>query len=816
MAVTVLILGFVLGITCTGSADIYSERLENAVIPEAPFTGLRVAPADATQLALAMDIPADSLISATIGTSDPNGVGIHTGTLGNHFPVKGETFAILSSGYASSAELPNSSGSLSGYLEGLDNYMVDEFGYEKKNDMVQLTLELAVPEGATCLGFDFVYYSEEYPEFVGTQFNDTFLAEIGESSFVINPDFTVTAPNNFAYDTQGNIISINSVYGMTANSATTYDGGTSVLTAVTPLPQGEDTVTIVLTIQDLGDSVWDSTVFVDNFYWSNDPSCSAGASQDLDGDGLLDEWETNGLDIDGDGVIDLDLPAMGATPDHKDVFVEVDYMMETVCSGGFGFGNCVLHTHQPKKEAIDMVVAAFQNAPVSNPDGTTGIRLHVDAGKDFVMNPDTGALWGDNSRADGLFHDPFLGEGPADAYNWAEFNKLKKDNLDDARKNVFRYCVFAHNLSEDLMGLSGAAQGAPGSGFVVSLGEWEGGVGTVFQQAGAFMRGLGSNMGLGTNALLSGSPTYLSIMNSLFQMKGLIVNDVNGVFDYSRYVMPGLDENHLNENNALSGVISGNDIYGTLFYDGQNSLAATANLNEPLDWNADGSFSDDVAADINGDGQLTEIPQTVNEWAKLVFKGGEVGSLGILYDPPVDTAPDSISLAADELIPDPYAVAVSGPQEVVVEAGYSGTYTLTVENQGEKADTYSLTATTTLGWADISGLPSTLSLDPDQSASFDLTVTIPQDANYGDKDLLTVEFASQAVAALTETVKCKLKVLKPGDTDEDNDVDETDIHGLIGVVLQKKGATGYPDANGDGVINFLDILINLLTASAEI
>ena len=46
--------------------------------------------------------------------------------------------------------------------------------------------------------------------------------------------------------------------------------------------------------------------------------------QDSDGDGLLDDWEQNGLDVDGDGTIDVDLPAMGADPLHKDIFLEYD------------------------------------------------------------------------------------------------------------------------------------------------------------------------------------------------------------------------------------------------------------------------------------------------------------------------------------------------------------------------------------------------------------------------------------------------------------------------------------------------------------
>ena len=48
-----------------------------------------------------------------------------------------------------------------------------------------------------------------------------------------------------------------------------------------------------------------------------------GLSADTDGDGLLDDWEINGYDYEGDGIIDVDLPAMGANPLRKDIFVEI-------------------------------------------------------------------------------------------------------------------------------------------------------------------------------------------------------------------------------------------------------------------------------------------------------------------------------------------------------------------------------------------------------------------------------------------------------------------------------------------------------------
>lgn len=56
----------------------------------------------------------------------------------------------------------------------------------------------------------------------------------------------------------------------------------------------------------------------------------ASDSKDTDEDGLYDNWEVIGVDRNIDGVIDVDLPKMGASPHHKDVFVEIDWMADPV------------------------------------------------------------------------------------------------------------------------------------------------------------------------------------------------------------------------------------------------------------------------------------------------------------------------------------------------------------------------------------------------------------------------------------------------------------------------------------------------------
>ncbi|MGH9891680.1 MAG: hypothetical protein ACREA0_06805, partial [bacterium] len=86
-------------------------------------------------------------------------------------------------------------------------------------------------------------------------------------------------------------------------------------------------------------------------------------SFDSDADGLLDHWETDGIDIDQDGVMDLNLPAMGANPAARDLFLEIDWLAD---NAGRSF--------RPVAAAIDFVVNLFASAP------TGPVTLHVDAG----------------------------------------------------------------------------------------------------------------------------------------------------------------------------------------------------------------------------------------------------------------------------------------------------------------------------------------------------------------------------------------------------------------------------------------------------
>lgn len=119
-----------------------------------------------------------------------------------------------------------------------------------------------------------------------------------------------------------------------------------------------------------------------------------GALMDTDEDGLLDHWERSGIDITGDRVTDLDLAPLGADPMHKDVFLQVDWPVPRRESG------VLFWQTQLTRDVAEQLVTMFANAPVTNPDGTTGITLHVDAGPP--------------SEASGLEPSANMGTNPAD------------------------------------------------------------------------------------------------------------------------------------------------------------------------------------------------------------------------------------------------------------------------------------------------------------------------------------------------------------------------------------------------------------------
>lgn len=107
--------------------------------------------------------------------------------------------------------------------------------------------------------------------------------------------------------------------------------------------------------------------------------------KDTDDDGYPDLLESSTTPLKGpDGQTLPDMRAMGATPRHKDIFIEVGGMKADPGTSYGSGGNRVTdthgHSHLPSPAVLKNVGDAFAHAPVVNADGVPGISVHFAVG----------------------------------------------------------------------------------------------------------------------------------------------------------------------------------------------------------------------------------------------------------------------------------------------------------------------------------------------------------------------------------------------------------------------------------------------------
>jgi len=320
-------------------------------------------------------------------------------------------------------------------------------------------------------------------------------------------------------------------------------------------------------------------------------------TRDTDGDGLPDIWEMRGYTHGGTFV---DLPGYGADPRRKDLFVWMDYMVK----GGTSLA--------PTKTVIDNIKAVFANAPVSNPDGSTGITIHP-----MLKNQ--------------VAYTESLGVADDDASVWEDFDALKNTSFDEAHAKSFRYMIWANAYAEDTS--SGLARNIPATDFIVSLGTFVPAGGTRWEKLGTFIHELGHTLGLthGGTDHVNYKPNYLSIMSYTFQMSGLYRDGKFGdegfplSFDYQRQETPALNERSLNENLGLTGA---GDVstYGTIYWYLSGGICQrqdVADANTAIDWNRNGIIETGVSMGIHCDEDDPEDIKTTltaqNNWNNINY-----------------------------------------------------------------------------------------------------------------------------------------------------------------------------------------------------
>jgi hypothetical protein len=382
---------------------------------------------------------------------------------------------------------------------------------------------------------------------------------------------------------------------------------------------------------------------------------------DTDADGLPDQWETSGVTVNG---VFLDLPAMGANPLRKDVFVEIDWMLyQPSCVILLCFGSV-----PPQPAALATVIAAYAAAPVVNPDGSTGISLHIDAGPESVMDPISGALWGTRSNAGEVPWSRNFGTFAPGTFNydWSAFDAYKQVHFEPSRLPVFHYAMYVDRIGDNPFATAwGISRGFPASDFLVSYTAWL----SLTEEASLFAHELGHNLMLrhGGGDHLNQKPNYESIMNYRWNLIGV---PPDGRIDYSRAELAAVDE-------AVGG-------------------------------------------DSNGDGVLS-ILRGYDDWQNLSFVGHGIGDL---FAPPAPRTtlvdePDIEELRRDVAgsRPGDGTADLRGPMLIVADSG-PRSFVVDVRNISNVDAAYALTI-------ESPGLPGTLSATTVVQANGLLRLTVP-------------------------------------------------------------------------------------------
>jgi len=326
-----------------------------------------------------------------------------------------------------------------------------------------------------------------------------------------------------------------------------------------------------------------------------------GLHLDTDQDGLLDQWETGGIRFDADATPDQILP--GANPRRKDLYVEFDYM--ACAKGGCPPGD--KYSAKPAALAVNRVINAFAASPVSNPDGSTGISLHIDqnVAEPMPMIDDVRFLDGRGPGAADDFWDLKVGSnavgtpgqacgtGALDGHFGSPTQRAMTScpGILAARALAFRYVVYGdHQWAPTFCcdDSTGIADGIPGNDVLISLhrgcggghgfvgmaqamaNQWKTSRAVEYRdiQAATLMHELGHALGLahGGSDRWNCKPNYISIMSysrqfddggravSLPGITPFATVRTNRKLDYARGTpVPDLRELVLNESAGIAG-----------------------------------------------------------------------------------------------------------------------------------------------------------------------------------------------------------------------------------------------------------------------
>ena len=434
-----------------------------------------------------------------------------------------------------------------------------------------------------------------------------------------------------------------------------------------------------------------------------------------------------------------DLGAMGANPDVQDVFVQIDYLTgaghsHLPAKEALQAVATALHNAPPRPS---MVNAGLCSASASA--GQCPVAVHFDVGANYqppasfsASSCASASTWTTDcaivpaAQAKGGNAIPevpcsaagFTPSGAscgfpgfAGVVGWKNGMRSYRDapvdrvhgsqacaagqggcepRLPRTRKDIAHYALFSHALGYGSLEnpqvprkTSGIADAAGGD-LMITLGLWDQQTGTAFMQGSTLLHELGHNLGLKHGGVVptgilepNCKPNYQSVMNYLFQVRGLLTPQGVPTIDLSRQVLPTLTESALAESSGLgaatpylprwfapssaSYIDTGlGTTPATRLCDGSPLPPGAPSFvridGDPrqlpaVDWNGDGRIGGAVSEDVNFDAEPGESFTGANDFATMdlrqVGARRAVGSEELSYSvidpatgaPPVPPAP---------------------------------------------------------------------------------------------------------------------------------------------------------------------------------
>lgn len=267
---------------------------------------------DGEDLALAILSNSSWLVDSSYSDKDESGYSQSAvlSSLGIMSPTNGPTFALFSTGKAG-ASIITTDEEEPGDERG-SHFAGGTVGYPR--DQATLTMTLDVPMYMHYLYYDVQFFSAEYPEYIGTQFNDKLTITVNSPSegvsqyiFDVNSGYFVldsmgiTGTGFDIFAGSGDPDGVDLVDTTQRNPGA--DAGASDLIpiggAYHPVSPNEE-ITVTIDIIDVGDNLFDSAAFVDNLRFSGWAKTEIVARKSVyDEDGEL----INGEQIDSDATI---------------------------------------------------------------------------------------------------------------------------------------------------------------------------------------------------------------------------------------------------------------------------------------------------------------------------------------------------------------------------------------------------------------------------------------------------------------------------------------------------------------------------------